>query len=123
VLLIISNVVQNAMIGNDNSLTGGIIGAATIFALNWLVVELTYRSTRVRHVLEPSPTLLDHNGRVLHDNPARERLTIEELQAALRRNGLIEPSQARFAVLEENGGISVIPRTPPGGDAPPAATA
>jgi uncharacterized membrane protein YcaP (DUF421 family) len=87
------------------------------------VVELTYRSKRVRHMLEPAPTLLVHNGRVLHDNLARERVTLEELQAALRRNGLIEPSQARFAVLEENGGISVIPRATSKGDAPGAGPA
>jgi uncharacterized membrane protein YcaP (DUF421 family) len=120
VLLTISNVVQNAMIGNDYSITGGIIGALSILALNWLVVELTFRYKRARRLLEPSPTLLVHNGRVLHDSLARERVTLEELRAALRRNGLIEPSQARFAVLEEDGKISVVPLTNRPGDAPPA---
>ena len=62
VLLIVSNVVQNAMIGNDNSLTGGIIGAVTIFGFNWLVVELTFRSKRVRHLLEPAPPCSSTTG-------------------------------------------------------------
>ncbi len=109
VLLIISNVVQNAVIGNDTSLGGGLLGALTILALNGLVVELTYRFKRARRLLEAQPTLLIHNGRVLHDNMRRERVTLDELLAALRRDGVVEPSKVRFAVLEENGGISVIP--------------
>ncbi len=62
--------------------------------------------------LEATPTLLIHNGRILEDNLARERVTREDLLAALRRNGLIEPAEVRFAVLEENGGISVVPHAP-----------
>ena len=110
VLLIISNVVQNAMIGPDNSLTGGLIGALTIFGLNYLLVEIDFRSKKARHLLEAQPTLLIHNGRVIHDNLNRERVTLDELLAALRRQGLVEPSQVRYAILEEAGSISVIPK-------------
>ena len=109
VLLIISNVVQDALIGKDSSLGGGIIGAATILLLNYGVVEITYRSKRARRLLETQPALLIHNGRILQETLQRERITHEELLAALRRNGLTEPTQVRFAVLEETGGISVIP--------------
>ena len=70
VLLIISNFVQNAIIGPDNSLVGGLIGAAVIFLANYLVVEITFRSRRARRLLEAQPTLLVHNGRILHDNLA-----------------------------------------------------
>lgn len=112
VLLIISNVVQNAVIGNDNSLGGGIIGAVTILALNYAVVEIAYRSKRMRRLLEFQPTLLIHNGRILDEHLRRERVTLDELLAALRRNGVVEPRQVRFAVMEENGGISVIPYSP-----------
>ena len=115
VLLLISNVVQNAVIGPDSSLLGGLIGASVILGLNWLIVELTYRSKRARRLLEPSPTLLIHNGRVLHDNLARERVTLDDLYAALRRAGVVEADGVRFAVLEDNGAISVIPRAAPGG--------
>jgi len=110
VLLIISNVVQNAVIGPDNSLGGGLLGAVVILALNWLVVELTFRSKRLRRLLEAEPTLLVHNGRILHDNLRRERLTLDDLHAALRRAGVADLGHVRVAVLEENGGISVIPR-------------
>jgi len=110
VLLIISNVVQNAVIGNDNSLGGGMIGAAVILALNYGVVDVSYRSKRLRRLLEAQPTLLIHNGRILHDNLKRERITLDDLHAALRRNGVVEADQVRVAVLEENGAISVIPR-------------
>lgn len=120
VLLLISNVVQNAVIGPDNSLTGGLIGAVVILILNWGIVELTYRSKRARRLLEASPTILIHNGRVLHDNLARERVTLDDLHAALRRAGIVEPAHVRYAVLEENGVISVVPResTPPPGPLP-----
>lgn len=115
VLLIISNVVQNAVIGPDNSLGGGLIGAVVILALNYLTVEVTYRWKRARRLLEATPTVLVHNGRILHDHLARERITLEDLHAALRRSGVADVEHVRYAVLEENGGISVIPRatTPP----------
>lgn len=109
VLLLIANVVQNAVIGNDNSLGGGLIGGITILALNYGFVEVTYRSKRARRLLEAQPTLLIHNGRILEENLRRERVTHDDLLTALRRNGVVEPSKVRFAVLEENGGISVVP--------------
>ena len=112
VLLVISNVVQNALIGNDNSLGGGLLGAAAILAINYLVVEVSYRSKRARRWLEASPTLLVHNGQVLHDNLRRERLTLDDLMVALRRSGVAEPHEVRFAVLEDSGGVSVVPYPP-----------
>src|SRR5256884_4582383 len=116
VLLVISNVVQNAVIGPDNSLGGGLLGAAVILGLNYLVVELTFRSKPLRRLLEATPTLLIHNRHILYQNLAKERITLDDLHAALRRSGIVDPEQVRAAVLEENGGISVIPR-PAGGPA------
>lgn len=110
VLLLISNVVQNAVIGNDNSVGGGMIGATTVLALNAVVVEVTYRSKRLRHWLESEPALLIHNGKILDANLRRERVTRDDLLGALRRSGVVEPGQVRYAVLEENGAISVVPR-------------
>ena len=114
VLLIISNVVQNAVIGNDNSLGGGLLGAATILVLNYAVAEVAYRAKRARRLLEAQPALLIHNGRIFHENLQPERVTIDELLSALRRNGVVERSKVRFTVLEENGAISMIPRTTEG---------
>ncbi|HYB72395.1 MAG TPA: YetF domain-containing protein [Candidatus Sulfotelmatobacter sp.] len=119
VLLIISNVVQNAVIGPDNSLGGGLLGAIVILLLNWAVVEIAFRYKRARRLLEATPTLLIHNGHVLHENLRRERVTLDDLLAALRKNGVVEPSQARYAVLEETGTISVIPRAAGSDPGPP----
>lgn len=110
VLLIISNVVQNSIIGNDDSLGGGMIGAATILLLNWAVVEAFFRFKPARRLLGGQPALLVHNGKVLQENLRRERITMEELQAAMRRSGVGDVLQVRVAVLEENGQISVIPK-------------
>ena len=110
VLLVISNVVQNAVIGPDNSLGGGLLGAVVILALNGLLVEVTYRSKRLRRVLEASPTVLVHNGKLVERNLASERITLDDLHAAMRRAGVVDIAHVRVAVLEENGGISVIPR-------------
>jgi uncharacterized membrane protein YcaP (DUF421 family) len=109
VLLVISNIVQNAMIGNDNSLGGGIIGATTILVLNWAVVELTFRFKRLRRLIEARPTVLIHDGRILYDRLRAERITMDDLEAALRRGGIADPTRVRYAVLEESGGISVVP--------------
>jgi uncharacterized membrane protein YcaP (DUF421 family) len=103
--------VQNAVIGNDNSLGGGILGAVTILSLNWAVVEISYRFKSFRRVMEGSPTILVHDGKILSENLKRERLTVDDLEAALRRNGLATIEEVRFAVLEDNGQISVIPKS------------
>ena len=110
VLLIISNVVQNAVIGNDNSLGGGLIGAIVILLLNWGVVEIAYRFKGARRVLEGEPALLVHDGKILKTRLDNDRITLDDLQGALRRSGLVDASQAKFVVLEENGQISVIPK-------------
>jgi uncharacterized membrane protein YcaP (DUF421 family) len=116
VLLVISNVLQNAVIGPDNSVGGGILGAVVILVLNWALVEVTYRSKRARRLLEAAPTVLVHNGRLLEKNLARERISLDDLHAAMRRAGVIDFEHVHVAMLEENGGISVIPRAtqPPG---------
>lgn len=111
VLLIISNVVQNAVIGNDNSLGGGMIGAVVILALNYLVVELTYRFKPMRRIMAGEPTLLVHNGKIFRERMEKERISMNDLEAALRKSGVASVEKVRYAVLEENGQISVIPKT------------
>ena len=108
VLLIISNVVQNAVIGNDNSLGGGLLGATTILLLNLLVAYVTFRFRRADRVIEHSPTVLVRHGRILRDNLRRERLGPRDLRAALRHHGVISIREIRYAFLEEDGHVSVI---------------
>jgi len=110
VLLIISNTVQNAIIGNDNSVTGGFIGALTILALNYGIARLVVSSKRFERVIEGAPTLLVHNGRVIEANMRREMLTRDELMAALRRQGILSVDEVRVALLEETGAITALKR-------------
>ena len=119
VLLIISNVVQNAVIGNDNSLGGGMLGAVVILALNYGVVLLTFRYKRLRHWVAGEPSLLVHNGHIFQDRMAREHITRDDLDAALRRSGVADITKVRYAILEDNGQISVIPMGAPPPAAPP----
>ncbi|HEV3351178.1 MAG TPA: YetF domain-containing protein [Methylomirabilota bacterium] len=115
VLLIISNVVQNAVIGNDNSLGGGLIGATAILLLNLVVAYVTFRFRRADRVVEHSPTLLVRHGRVLRDNLRRERLGPRDLRAALRHHGVVSIRDIRYAFLEEDGHVSVITGRPRSG--------
>ena len=108
VLLIIANAVQNAMIGPDTSVVGGLLSAVIILAVNYVVVGVAFRWRSARHVLEAEPTLLVHNGRILSARLARERLTLEDLHAALRRHGVADVTHVRIAMLEDDGVISVI---------------
>jgi uncharacterized membrane protein YcaP (DUF421 family) len=106
-LLVLSNAVQNAMNGGDNSITGGMISAATLVAMNALVAGLTFRSKTLSALIEGRPIVLVHEGCIKHDGMRSARLTIHELNAALRAEGCcIEDVQ--YAVLENNGRISVI---------------
>lgn len=108
VLLIISNVVQNAVIGNDNSLGGGLLGATTILLLNLVVAYVTFRFKRADRLIEHSPTVLVRHGRILRDNLRRERLGPRDLRAALRHHGVVSIRDIRYAFLEEDGHVSVI---------------
>ena len=108
VLLIISNVVQNALIGNDNSLGGGLVGAATILVLNSLVARVTFRYKAAQRLVEHAPTVLVRHGRILSANLERERLSLSEFHAALRREGVVTVSELRYVLLEQDGHLSVI---------------
>jgi uncharacterized membrane protein YcaP (DUF421 family) len=109
-LLVLSNAVQNSMNGGDNSLTGGLISASTLVGLNWLVGWLTFRSKRLEALIEGRPTILIHDGKVHYDALAKIQMTIHELKGALRAEGCAGEEEVRFAVLENNGHVTVIPR-------------
>lgn len=102
-LLLISNVVQDAMLGTDTSIVGGLLGAAVILGLNRLVSS----DERLRHYLEGSPTLLVENGKVLEASMKHERISAEEMETALREHGVSSMDDVTSAVLETDGTISV----------------
>jgi uncharacterized membrane protein YcaP (DUF421 family) len=110
VLLIISNVLQNAAIGSDNSLGGGLLGATVIIGLNFIVAWLTFRHRRLERLIESSPTVIVKHGHVIRANLRREHMSLAELRAALRKEGVATMSEVRYAILEEDGHVSVIPR-------------
>lgn len=104
-LLLLSNAVQNAMIGPDNSLVGGLLAAGVLLAMNRWVS----RTTLLRRAIEGHPVLLVYQGRLLNENLRRENVDVEELLTALREHGVSDPSGVAMAVLELDGTISVIP--------------
>jgi uncharacterized membrane protein YcaP (DUF421 family) len=107
VLLSLSNTVQNAIIGDDNSVTGGIIGAFSLLAINWLVVRVLFRSRRLTRTFEGRATVLIRNGQIDSRALERESLTREELLAVIRRQGFEDVHQVRRCELEPNGSFYV----------------
>jgi uncharacterized membrane protein YcaP (DUF421 family) len=109
VLLLLANAVQNAMVGPDTSLTGGVLAAAVLLVLNTLVAQLRLRSPKLRHAVEGSPTILVLHGEVIPAHLRREGIDPETLEAALREHGVTDLGQVDMAVLETDGSISVVP--------------
>ena len=109
-LLVLSNAVQNAMNGGDNSVTGGMISAVTLVGMNWLAGLLTYKNKTIEALVEGRPEVLIHNGKLYDEALRREKLTHHELMTALREAGCAAIEDVRAAVLENDGTISVIPK-------------
>ena len=106
-LLVLSNAVQNAMNGGDNSVQAGIISALTLVMLNYGIGYATFRSKRFEALIEGRPQLLIHNGKLYRDVMEKQRLTQHELDAALRRQGVSDIAHVHVAVIENNGDITV----------------
>ena len=109
-ILVLSNAVQNAMNGGDNSVIGGLVSASTLFVLNSTVGIITARSKWAEAVIEGHPLVLIHNGKIYDDMLKRSNITRHELNAALRQAGCGCFDDVQYAVLETNGSISVVPR-------------
>jgi uncharacterized membrane protein YcaP (DUF421 family) len=107
-LLLLSNSVQNAMNGGDNSVHGGIISAATLIVLNYLVGLATFRSKRMESLIEGRPQILIHDGKVDESVMRSAQMTHHELDSALRRGGCVCAAEVKLAVLETNGEVSVV---------------
>ena len=107
VLLILSECVQNALIGDDKSVTGGLIAAATLFGINQVVGRISWRNKRAERLLEGTPRVLVRHGRVLKQVLAEEQITHSELLEALRREGCSSLSKVRYAILEPSGDITI----------------
>ena len=111
VLLTISNVLQNAMIGPDNSLTGGLIGGLTLFVANGLMGRLTLYVPGLARILEGKPTMLIEDGRIITRNLRREVMTRTELERAIRKHDLDPETDLpliKRALLEQDGTVTII---------------
>ena len=112
VLLTLSNALQNAIIGNDNSLIGGLLGAATLLLLNHIVVRFLYEHQKLDLLVEGDADVLIANGRIRKSRLKRELITIQELAAAARRQGFASLAEVDKAILETGGTISFFARQP-----------
>ena len=107
-LLLISNAVQNAMTGSDTSLLGGVVAAATLLVLNYLVAEVSGGNRRFRKFVQGQPSLLVHDGQVIAAHMAKEHVSMDELHRALREHGISSTKDVALAVLEVDGSISCL---------------
>src|SRR3990170_9160652 len=117
VILVISDAVQNSMVGDNTTLWGGLVAVATLLALDLGLRAVPRRSKRVHEAVEGEPRLLVRDGRLLERAVREEGLEIEEVRAAIRSHGLASVADVRLAVLETDGSISVVPRD---GETPPS---
>jgi uncharacterized membrane protein YcaP (DUF421 family) len=112
VLLSLSNTVQNAIIGNDNSVSGGLIGAFSLLAVNYVVVRFLFRHRRLDQIMEGTPTVLIEHGKVRRHSLAKELLTEAELLTVLHRQGFSGLEEVERCVLEPGGSFSVKGKQP-----------
>jgi len=112
VLLTISNTVQNAIIGADNSVLGGVIGAATLLAFNYMVVRFVFGHPRIQRLMEGDAEFLVQRGALREGRLRAEGITVPELEAAARRQGFASLKEVDQALLEANGGITFVARKP-----------
>lgn len=107
-ILLVSNAVQNAMVGEDTTLGGGIVAALTLVAINVILTKLTVKNKFISKIVEGEPKLLLRDGKVLENVLSKENLTIQELEEAIRKVGHNDLSEVALAILETDGSISVI---------------
>ena len=107
-ILLISNSVQNAMVGSDSSLQGGMIAAGVLFVVNYIVKYFLYHDKRFGKLLQGEPVLLCHKGIIAMENLKKQEISLHELEAAIREHGIENIKDVDLAVLEVDGNISVL---------------
>jgi uncharacterized membrane protein YcaP (DUF421 family) len=112
VLLVLSNTVQNAIIGNDNSLIGGLLGASFLLVLNYAVVRFLFSHPKLDRTVEGDSLELVLNGEILRDNLKRELITEGELMAAARKQGIDSLKEVACARLEIGGAVTFVVNKP-----------
>lgn len=107
-ILLISNAVQNAMVGPDTSLSGGLVAAGALFAANFTMKKLLYKNKKLSNLVQGKSVLLIYKGQTNEENCKHAEITSDELEAAVREHGIEDITQVDLAMLEVDGNISVI---------------
>jgi uncharacterized membrane protein YcaP (DUF421 family) len=107
-ILLISNSVQNAMVGPSTSLEGGLIAALSLFAVNFILKQILYRSKKASELVQGHSIMLIYEGRVIQENLSSAKISMDELEASVREHGVKNISDVDLAVLEVDGNISVL---------------
>ena len=107
-ILLISNSVQTAMVGNDTSLSGGLVAALALFAMNYVFKRLSLGSESISKVIEGEPVLLIYNGKVRPNSLKEASISLEQLKAVVREHGVEEIRDVNLAIFEVDGNISVL---------------
>ncbi len=112
VLLTLSNTVQNAIIGEDNSVLGGLIGATSLLATNYLVVRFLYDHRKLDQLVEGRADVLIENGKVRTDRLKKELITLPQLEAAARKQGFESVAEVQKCILEPGGTLTFVGKKP-----------
>jgi uncharacterized membrane protein YcaP (DUF421 family) len=107
-ILLISNSVQNAMVGNDTTLWGGLAAALILFLVNFILKKLMYKFAAFSKLLEEKPVILIHNGNLDFKSLSKLNITSDELREAMREHGVENFKDVKLAILETDGNISII---------------
>lgn len=107
-ILLISNAVQNAMVGNNTSLLGGLAAAAVLFTLNYLLKKITFKNKKIRDFVFQHPEILIHNGKLNFEKLSHLGITDEEIKEAMREHGVEHYKDVKLAMFEVDGNISII---------------
>lgn len=107
-ILLISNSVQNAMVGSDTSLWGGLGAAAVLFVINFTLKKLMYKFPKFSDFMQEKPEILIHNGKLDFKSLSKLNITSDELREAMREHGVEHFSDVKLAMLEIDGNISII---------------
>lgn len=107
-ILLISNSVQNAMVGSDTSLWGGLAAAAVLFIINYILKKLMYKFPKFSNLMQEKPEVLIHDGKLDFKALSKLNITSDEIQEAMREHGVEHFSDVKLAMLEIDGNISII---------------
>jgi uncharacterized membrane protein YcaP (DUF421 family) len=107
-ILLISNAVQNAMVGPDTSLPGGLTAALALFIVNFILKKVLFKNEKLSNLLQGQAVLLIYNGKVQSENMHNAEITLFELEAAVREHGVKDIQSVDLAMLEVDGNISVV---------------